>query len=237
MSVLVTGGSRGIGAGILESLDSKSLRFGTCRPATLQRGGLDPQVEWIGVDWSEASAPLDVARQLKITAGFTELSGLVLNAGVALEETFQASEQAKLALDNIRINLMAPLELLHTLLAQGCVGAGASVVMIGSNLARHGLASKVSYAASKAGLEGATRALAKELGHLKIRVNTVAPGLIRTDMIKDMDTIALRGYAQEVPLGRVGRPADVASVVKFFLGTGSDYITGQVLDVDGGWGA
>lgn len=236
MSVLVTGASRGIGAGILEAMDPAGLRFGTCRPQTSCPE--DDGVGWIKVDLQDEEAEATIIAALRSTPGFTGLSGLVLNAGVALPESFsREAGDAHLALDNLYLNLLAPLRLIHALLAQGCMAPKASVVLIGSNLARRGLAGKVCYSAAKAGLEGATRALAKELGPLGIRVNTVAPGLVLTDMTRGLGDEFLQGYRQEVPLRREGSPADIAAVVRFFLSEEAGYVTGQVLDVDGGWGA
>ena len=132
-------------------------------------------------------------------------------------------------------DLGAPLRLCRALLREGRLAAGSSLVFVGSNAARRGLAGMVAYSAAKAGLEGATRALARELGPQGIRVNAVAPGVIRTDMTRDFGDAGYAAYAAEVPLGRVGEAEDVAPAVEFLLGDGARYITGQVLDIDGGW--
>jgi 3-oxoacyl-[acyl-carrier protein] reductase len=132
--------------------------------------------------------------------------------------------------------LQAPLVLLRALLLEERLAPGASVVVITSNLAHRGAYDRVAYSASKAGLEGAVRSLARELGPRGIRVNAVAPGLLDTDMTHEVGPDGFESYAQEVPLGRVGLASDISPLVAFLLGPGSDYITGQVIDVDGGWG-
>lgn len=236
-SVLVTGASRGIGAAIAGAVDPRVVRFGTCRPSTLEKGGLDSSIQWIDVDFATPNAAQRVVERLQASPGFSGLRGLVLCAGVVEPECYAPSpEGTGLPIENISVNLVAPLQLVHALVAAKCFAPRASIVMVGSNLARRGLAGKVSYSAAKAGLEGATRALAHELGPSGIRVNTVAPGLIETDMTKDFGESAKREYAKQVPLRRVGQPQDVAAVVQFFLSDAADYVTGQVLDVDGGWG-
>lgn len=236
--ILVTGASRGIGAAILDSLPASQPCVGTCRPSTLAAGGLDERARWIGVDFEQPHAPKSVVEKLAAIPELTKLRGLVLSAGIAQPENFASDPTALSSIQaHVAVNLVAPLALIHALIENGYLAQGASIVFVGSNLARRGLAGKVSYSASKAGLEGATRALAQELGPQGIRVNTVAPGLIETDMTQGLNAVAKEAYTKQVPLGRIGAAPDVAAVVGFFLSPASAYVTGQVLDVDGGWSA
>ena len=133
--------------------------------------------------------------------------------------------------------LAAPLKLLRALLRAEALRPNASLVFVSSNLARHGLENKVAYAAAKVGIEGAVRALAVELGPTGMRVNAVAPGLLRTDMTAAAGEAGYQGYASEVPLGRVGEADDIAPAIAFLLGHGAAYISGQILDIDGAWGS
>src|SRR5690606_12698156 len=158
-------------------------------------------------------------------ASFQPLQGVVLNAGIAVQEDFIHSGES--LTHQLRLNLESPLLLLRTLLREGRCAPHASCVVISSNLARRGLPHKVAYAASKGGLEAAVRSLAHELGPSGIRINAVAPGLLRTDMTAHLQDADLEAYAATVPLRRVGETEDVAAVIALLLGRHAGYGTGQ----------
>lgn len=240
-TVLVTGASRGIGREVsrllvrlghpvvgvhrTESQASRSLAEELGDRLRLRRAELNDQrqVEKLVGDLYIAAAPL---------------AGVVLCAGSTYHGDFvDEPDGPDPLMGQIRSNLAAPLVLLRSLLRDSVLARGTSVVMVTSNLARRGLPQRAAYSAAKGGLESAVRSLAHELGPFGIRVNAVAPGLLRTDMTKDMDDDAYATYASSVPLGRVGEATDVAPIVAFLLGPESGYITGQTIDVDGGWAA
>lgn len=228
---LVTGATRGIGRAIAGRLVASGWQvIGVYRrdeeAAQAARAALGAGFRALRAD--ELAAAL---------ATMPVLAGVVFNAGMVVRGDFTAVEVDGVDPLTVQLeeDLGAPLRLCRELLRAGRVAAGSSLVFVGSNAARRGLAGMVAYTAAKAGLEGATRALARELGPRGVRVNTVAPGVIRTDMTRDFGAEGYREYAAEVPLGRVGEAEDVAPAVEFLLGDGARYITGQVLDIDGGW--
>ena len=108
------------------------------------------------------------------------------------------------------------------------------IITIGSVIGTMGNPGQINYAAAKAGLAGMTRSLAKELGSRGITVNLVAPGFIRTDITADLTQEQVDAVLSQVPLERLGDPADVAPLIAFLAGEGGRYITGQVIHVDGG---
>lgn len=241
--VLVTGASRGIGRAVAERVIAGGRRvLGVYRrdvvAAAATEAALGPAVQLVMADLTRADGWPRVAQAMNAALGPAgTLAGVVFNAGVSLRGAF--ADESVDGMDPLAAqlegDLATPLRMCRSLLREGRLAAGSSLVFVSSNLARRGLAGMVAYAAAKAGLEGATRALARELGALQIRVNAVAPGLLRTDMTRGFGEAGYAAYAQEVPLGRVGEAADVAPAVEFLLGDGARYITGQVLDVDGGW--
>ena len=110
------------------------------------------------------------------------------------------------------------------------------IVNISSIVGLHGNAGQVNYSASKAGVIGLTKSIAKELASRNVTANAVAPGFIATDMTDAMTDAAKEATLAQIPLKRVGLPEDVAKAVAFLSGEDSSYITGQVLMVDGGMG-
>lgn len=237
--VLITGVTRGVGEAIARTMSVEEWQItGVYRRRHDRAKELEKElgrgISTVACDLADGASVDELSRQWE-----GEFDGVVLNAGVTHRASFveDSVDDVDPLVAQLELDLLAPLRLLRTLLRGRQVADGASVVFIGSNLARRGLAGKVVYAAAKAGLEGACRGLARELGPAGIRVNCVSPGLLATDMTADLGSAGYESYAKEVPLGRVGEARDVAGVVRFLLGDDAQYVSGQVIYVDGGWSA
>ncbi|KAJ7986520.1 hypothetical protein DPEC_G00340720 [Dallia pectoralis] len=228
---VVTGGSRGIGRAVLRLMAQNG-----CRVAVVSRnqGAALPVVASLdGVDHMAFSC--DVSKEEEVQKTFEEIqktcgsiSYLVNAAGINRDGLLlRTKPEDMVAL--IHTNLMGSMLTCKAALRSMLQIQGGAIVNIGSVVGMKGNAGQTVYSASKAGLEGFTRSLAKEVASRNIRVNLLAPGLIRTDMTEGLREAK---EVRNVPLGRFGEPEEVAQAVFFLLE--SPYITGQVLVVDGG---
>jgi 3-oxoacyl-[acyl-carrier protein] reductase len=236
---IVTGGSRGIGRGI-------ALELG--------RAGAKVVVNYR----SSADAAEAVVAELNEGPG----SGVAVQADVSTNEGADALiaaaealggldilvNNAGIAKDNLTLRMTdEQWDDVMSINAGGCfrmsraalqvmfrARKGGSIINIVSISGIRGNSGQANYSASKAAIIGLTRTLAKEMGRRKIRVNAVAPGFVETDMVADVDPAVVDGAKKLIPMRRLGTPDDVAPLVRFLAGDGSQYLTGQVIAVDGG---
>jgi 3-oxoacyl-[acyl-carrier protein] reductase len=162
-----------------------------------------------------------------------QLDGLVNNAG-ALGDALLGMISAGQLDDVLRTNLCGPIHLIQYCARLMTPKRSGSIVNVASIIGRTGNEGQTAYSASKAGLIGATKSAAKELAPNNIRVNAVAPGVIRTDMIAGIPPAKMESLRAGIKLNRLGEPLDVANTIVFLLSDLSAYVTGQVIGVDGG---
>ena len=167
---------------------------------------------------------------------FTEappVLGLVNNAGITRDNLLMRMDLE--AWEKVlKVNLTGAYLVTRAVSRHMMRNRAGSIVNMSSVVALVGSAGQANYAASKAGLIGFTRSLARELASRNIRVNAIAPGFIETEMTLSLPEEVRKGYADRIPLGRMGLPGDVAEVAAFLLGDGSCYVNGTVIPVDGG---
>jgi 3-oxoacyl-[acyl-carrier protein] reductase len=237
MRVLVTGGARGIGRAIALRFAEHGASGVVChRRPSAEATSLAVELARHPGDWDVVAADVaDPASVEALVAGARSRLGgidvLVNNAGVVSHVELDRMELAQWR-EVLDTNLTAMY--LTTRACTASMGAGGSVVNLTSAVAMVGLAGRTHYTASKAGVVGFTRSLAKELGPRGIRANAIAPGVIDTDQASGLTPDQRERYAQLAALGRLGRPEDVADAALFLASDAARFVSGVTLNVDGG---
>jgi 3-oxoacyl-[acyl-carrier protein] reductase len=237
----VTGASRGIGAAIAKRLAKDGLHViavartldklqQVCDEIKAEGGTADP----MGVDIADPKALAEAIE--KVTEAHGRLDVLVNNAGITRDGLILRMEDADFD-DVINTNLKSAFVAIRSaarpmMRLKG--GVGGRIINISSVSGVAGNAGQTNYAASKAGLIGLSKSVAKELAGKNITCNVIAPGFITTDMTDVLPDQIKEGVKNFVPLKRFGQPHEIAAAVAFFASPDSSYITGQVLCVDGG---
>lgn len=232
---IVTGASRGIGKACAIELAKAGYDIAVNFAGNVEAANKTvEELKALGVDAAafkfDVSNKEDAAKGVEeILAKFGRIDVLVNNAGITRDGLFM-----RMSPENwdavINTNLSSAFYVSQPVVKVMMKQRSGAIVNMSSVVGVSGNAGQANYSAAKAGLIGLTKTLAKELGSRGIRVNAIAPGFINTDMTKDLDTSKFTDF---IPLKRLGEPEDIAKAVKF-LAVDSDYITGQVLEVDGG---
>jgi 3-oxoacyl-[acyl-carrier protein] reductase len=241
--VLVTGSSRGMGAAILEAFaaagatcilnyfadpDGQNRRDAEQTAERLRRHQVP--VHLLDADVRSYDSVAALMKRIAETAGSLDI--LVNNAGICRDRTVK-----KMSLDEWQSVRETNLDGVFycSKLAADVLRDGGRIVNIASISGMFGFHGQANYAAAKAGVIALTKVLAKELGRRQITVNALAPGIIQTPMLGVIKPELVAEYEKQIPIGRIGRPEDVANAVLFLACEESGYISGQTLPITGGW--
>ena len=234
---MVTGASRGIGRAIALRLAERGAKV-ACIATTAERAketaracaAATEGAQAYGCEVSSTRAVAELVEQVQKELGGLDI--LVNNAGITRDQLIlrMSEEDFDRVID---VNLKGTFNFMKAA-ARPLMKSHGRVINITSIVGLTGNAGQANYAASKAGIVGLTRSLAKELAGRGVCVNAIAPGFIATDMTASLDEKAKSDLTSTIPLGRIGEPDDIAVAVEFLCGPGGAYITGQTLVVDGG---
>ena len=236
---LVTGGSRGIGRVICETLARAGFDIVTCYSGSEEAAAKTVSLcqQW-GVNAKAYKANVSSSADVEalfnsIKEDFGSLDVLVNNAGITKDGLLikMSEEDFDAVLDT---NLKGAFLCTKAAVAMMMKAKKGSIINISSVVGLMGNPGQTNYAASKAGLVGLAKSVAKEYGKKGIRVNVVAPGFIATDMTDALDEATKAKYLEQIQIKRFGQAQDVANLVSFLAGEAASYITGQVIAVDGG---
>jgi 3-oxoacyl-[acyl-carrier protein] reductase len=236
---VVTGASRGIGFAIAESLAAEGAKVICCsttkegsdRTADLLNEKYDAKCEGLAVDVSNIEAVESSVKSIVGQHGKIDI--LVNNAGISRDKLLLRMSQEDWS-TVLNVNLNSVFYMTKAVMRPMLKQKWGRIINITSVVGVTGNPGQSNYAASKAGIIGFTKSIAKELGAKGITCNAVAPGFVQTDMIDSLPDDYVDNIIREVPLKRLGQPDDIANMTTFLASDRSSYITGQVINVDGG---
>ncbi len=236
-TVLITGASRGIGKAILESFNNDYFIVGTGTSESSVQSILE-NINSMNIEGDSFKLDLgdrDSIKELTSLLDSKEIHPdiLINNAGITRDNIMLRMQEDEW--DNvIDVHLNGQYLLIKSFIKKMVKNRWGRIINISSTSAVLGNKGQANYAAAKAGIEAMSRSLARELGSRNINVNCVAPGFIETDMTKEISEGNEDFLASQIPLGRLGKPNEIAEVVHFLASDQANYITGQTLHVNGG---
>ena len=236
--ILVTGGSRGIGANIVQELSKHGYTvIMNYNKSEEQANKIKNELGNNGIHIDIVKADISKRNEVKnlinfIIEKYEHIDVVINNAGISQIKLFTEitdEDWNKMLQTNLTSAFYVTQEAVPSMIQQksGCI------INISSVWGIVGASCEVHYSVAKAGLDGMTKALAKELGPSNIRVNSIAPGIINTEMNKELSEQELENIANEIPLEKIGYPHSITNCVKWLIE--DDYTTGQIISVNGGW--
>lgn len=227
---LVTGAGRGIGKEISKKLQEDGY-FVIANSKHTEIPNTETQLGYR----ADVSSSADVTNMIdEIIKKYGKIDMLVNNAGIAQQKLFtdiSEDDWDRMINNNLKSMFLVTKAVLPHMIRNKC----GSIVNVSSIWGMVGASCEVHYSTAKAGVIGFTKALAKEVALSNIRVNCVAPGIIKTDMLNEFSEEDLAELAEETPLGKLGTPGDIAEAVSFLVSDKASFITGQVLSPNGGF--
>jgi len=234
MIILVTGASRGIGREIAKSLAEQGNRvIANYNKSEEQAKELEKQNENIDIFKADVSKREEVKQMVEYTIEkYGKIDVLINNAGISESKLFTEvtdEDWQKIINNNLYSAFCVTQEVLPNMLhnKKGCI------INISSVWGMVGASCETVYSIAKAGLDGMTKSLAKELGPSNIRVNSIAPGIIDTDMNKNLSQKDIEDIKNEIPLEKIGKTIDISKCIQWLID--DQYTTGQVISINGGW--
>ena len=236
---IITGASRGIGSGIAKVFAQHGANIAFTYSSSVESALLlETELNALGIKskgYQSNAANFDEAQKLieNVLAEFGTIDILINNAGITKDNLLMRMSEADFD-KVIEINLKSVFNMTKAVQKTMLKNRKGSIVNMSSVVGVKGNAGQANYAASKAGMIGFTKSVALELGSRNIRCNAIAPGFIETEMTAKLNEDVVQGWRDGIPLKRGGTPDDVANACLFFASDLSVYVTGQVLNVDGG---
>ncbi|MEM7162320.1 MAG: 3-oxoacyl-[acyl-carrier-protein] reductase [Bacteroidota bacterium] len=237
--VLITGASRGIGKGIAQLFANEGAKVAFTYLSSEERArALEEELSTSGSQvkgFKSDAADFESAHQLveQVIAAFGTIDVVVNNAGITRDGLLMRMSEENWD-DVMRTNLKSIFNLTKAVQRTMLKARSGSIINLSSVVGVKGNAGQANYAASKAGIIGFTKSIALELGSRNIRCNAIAPGFIETEMTGALDEKVVQEWRDAIPLKRGGTPEDVANLALFLASDMSAYVTGQVINVDGG---
>ena len=239
LNVIITGGSRGIGKGIALAFAKKGANIAfTYSSSSSSASNLEKQLNSFGIkarsyksDASSYNESIDLVN--KISTDFDSIDVLINNAGITKDNLLMRISEEDFD-DVINVNLKSVFNMTKAVQKKMLKQRKGSIINMSSVVGLKGNAGQSNYAASKAGIIGFSKSIALELGSRNIRTNVIAPGFIETEMTEKLPEETIKQWRNGIPLKRGGTVEDVANLCLFLASDSSSYITGQVINLDGG---